>query len=283
MKLGYIDDVKLLLLGCGNMGSALLQGWLENGFQLSNLTISDPYPSTYVKELEIRGAAVNPDQIAQPHVVILAVKPQMLEAVTPTLSAFNNGETLFVSIAAGIHIEVIQGMLGHNAPVLRAVPNIPAIIGKGVTAYAAAQSVTATQRALAETLLSTSGKTVYLSNEKDIDAVTALSGSGPAYIFHMIEAMAAAGEALGLCAEVSMVLAKATVEGAGALANCSEQTVSTLRENVTSPNGTTAAGLDVLMNSSNGLSKLMAVTMQAANDRSIALGSVEKFLKVNAT
>lgn len=276
MKLGNIGGVKLLLLGCGNMGSVLLRGWLENGLRPANVTIVDPHPSAFVKELETRGAAVNPNQIAQPHVVILAVKPQMMEAVTPTLSAFNNGKTLFISIAAGIHIEVIQNMLGQNAPVLRTVPNTPAIIGKGVTAYVAAQSVTVTQRALAETLLSTSGKTVFLSNEKDLDAVTALSGSGPAYVFHMIEAMAAAGEALGLSAEVSMMLAKATVEGAGTLANSSDQSVSTLRKNVTSPNGTTAAGLAILMNGSNSLSKLMAATMQAANDRSIEMGAVAK-------
>lgn len=277
MKLENMDSVKLLLLGCGNMGSALLRGWLENGLQPSNVTILDPHPSTFVKELKTRGAAVNPDQIAQPHVAILAVKPPVMQAVAPTLSRFNNGETLFVSIAAGIHIGVIQDMLGHNAPVLRTVPNTPAVIGKGVTAYVAASSVTANQLALAETLLSTSGETVCLSNEKDLDAVTALSGSGPAYVFHMIEAMAAAGETLGLSAEVSMVLAKATVDGAGSLAKCSDQTVSTLRENVTSPNGTTAAGLAILMNSSNGLPKLMAATMQAANDRSIAMGSVAKF------
>lgn len=277
MKLENMDDVKLLLLGCGNMGSALLGAWLENGLQPFNLVIFDPHPGTFVMDLKARGALVNPDQFAQPDVALLAVKPQMMAGIAPMLSRFNNGETLFVSIAAGIHIGAIQDMLGHNAPVLRAVPNTPAIIGKGVTAYVPAHSVTTSQLALAETLLSASGKTVCLSNEKDLDAVTALSGSGPAYIFHMIEAMAAAGEALGLSAEVSMVLAKATVEGAGTLANCSDQTVSTLRKNVTSPNGTTAAGLDVLMNSSNGLSKLMAATMRAANDRSITLGSVEKF------
>lgn len=271
-----MNNVKLLLLGCGNMGSAMLRGWLKSGLQPSNVTVLDPRPSTFVKELETQGAAVNPDQISQPHVALLAVKPQMIKAVTPTLSRFNNGDTLFVSIAAGIHIGAIQDMLGHNAPVLRAVPNTPAIIGKGITAYVPARSVTASQCTLAETLLSTSGKTVHLSDEKDLDAVTALSGSGPAYVFHMIEAMAAAGEALGLGAEVSMVLAKATVEGAGALANHSDQAVAVLRENVTSPNGTTAAGLAVLMNGPNGLSKLVAATMQAANDRSIEMGSVAK-------
>ena len=273
MKLKNMNDVKLLLLGCGNMGSALLRGWLESGLQPSNVTILDPHPNTLVKDLESQGATVNPDQIAQPHIAFLAVKPQMMEEAAPMLTRFSNGETLFVSIAAGTSIRALQDMIGQDAPVLRAMPNTPAIIGKGATAYVPARSVTADQLVLAETLLSHSGITVCISDEKDMDAVTALSGSGPAYIFHMIEAMAAAGEALGLSAEVSMVLAKATVDGAGSLANCSDQTVSVLRENVTSPNGTTAAGLAVLMSASSGLPTLMVATMQAAKDRSVALST----------
>ncbi len=264
-------NVKLLLLGCGNMGSALLRGWLESGLQPSNVTILDPHPNTLVKDLESQGAVVNPVHVLQPHVAILAVKPQMMEEAAPILSRFCNKKTLFISIAAGTTISALQDMIGQDAPFIRAMPNTPCIIGRGVTAYIPEHSVSAGQLKLAETLLSASGKIVRLSAEKDMNVVTALSGSGPAYVFYMIETMAAAGEALGLSAEVSMVLAKATIDGAGTLANTSDESVSVLRENVTSPNGTTAAGLAVLMNDQKGLANLMMLTMQAAKNRSIAL------------
>ena len=179
-----------------------------------------------------------------------------------------NGETLFVSVAAGTSIATFEATLGAQSPIIRAMPNTPAAVGRGITAIIGNAHTDTAQMDLAEGLLRAVGQVVRLEDESQMDAVTGVSGSGPAYVFHMIECMAAAGEAQGLAPDLAMQLAKATVAGAGALAEEAEETPAQLRVNVTSPNGTTQAGLEVLMDEDAGLPPLIAATVKAATDRS---------------
>jgi pyrroline-5-carboxylate reductase len=189
------------------------------------------------------------------------------------LQAMGGGSTLFVSVAAGITIATFEDILGANTPIVRAMPNTPAAIGKGISAIVANAAAPATALDEAEALLNAVGQVVRLDTEGQIDAVTGVSGSGPAYVFHMIETLAAAGEAQGLPADMAMQLAKVTVAGAGALAEAADETPAQLRVNVTSPNGTTQAGLEVLMDTDHGLPPLMKKTVAAATDRSKELAN----------
>ncbi|SLN15064.1 Pyrroline-5-carboxylate reductase [Roseovarius albus] len=255
----------LVLLGCGKMGSAMLDGWLKGGLPAGSVWVIDPYPSEWLKAT---GVHINDEVPEKPAIVLIAVKPQMMGDALPTIAAMGNGNTLFVSVAAGTTIAAFEEALGAQSPIVRAMPNTPAAVGKGITAIVGNAHTSATQLTLAEGLLQAVGQVVRLENEDQMDAVTGVSGSGPAYVFHMIECLAAAGEAQGLCAELSMQLAKATVAGAGALAEDAEETPSQLRLNVTSPNGTTQAGLEVLMQEQSGLPHLMVQTVKAATDRS---------------
>ncbi|MEC9196269.1 MAG: pyrroline-5-carboxylate reductase, partial [Pseudomonadota bacterium] len=182
------------------------------------------------------------------------------------------GGTLFVSVAAGTPLAAYEAALGDGSPIVRCMPNTPAAVGQGITALIGNSFVTEEQMSLSEALLQAVGQTVRLEAEAQMDAVTALSGSGPAYVFHMIECLAAAGEAEGLSPELAMKLAQATVAGAGALAEGSDDSPSQLRVNVTSPNGTTQAGLEVLMDEGAGLPPLIRATVKAAADRSRELG-----------
>ena len=259
----------LVLLGCGKMGSAMLQGWLADGLPASSVWVQDPYPSDWVQN---SGVHVNTDLPAAPAVVLIAVKPQMMADALPVLAAMGNGETLFVSVAAGVSIATYEDILGAKTPIVRAMPNTPAAVGKGITAIVGNGPAGQAGLDASEGLLKAVGQVVRLNNEGQMDAVTGLSGSGPAYVFHMIECMAAAGEAQGLSSELSMALAKATVAGAGALAETADETPEQLRVNVTSPNGTTQAGLEVLMDTADGLPPLMIKTVGAAAERSRELG-----------
>ncbi|MBO9474425.1 pyrroline-5-carboxylate reductase [Shimia sp. R10_1] len=260
----------LVLLGCGKMGSAMLQGWLADGLPAGSVWVQDPHPSDWVQH---SGVHVNAALPAAPAVVLIAVKPQMMADALPVLAAMGNGETLFVSVAAGISIGTYEEILGADTPIVRAMPNTPAAVGKGITAIVGNGPAGEAGLIAAEALLSAVGQVVRLETENQMDAVTGLSGSGPAYVFHMIECMAAAGEAQGLSPELSMALAKATVAGAGALAEMAEDSPAQLRVNVTSPNGTTQAGLEVLMDTSTGLPPLMIKTVGAAADRSRELAN----------
>ena len=186
----------------------------------------------------------------------------------PTLAPLGNGDTLFLSVAAGITIATFEEMLGDKTPVIRSIPNTPAAVKQGITAIIGNAQVSETQMQQAETLLSAIGQTVRLETEDQMDAVTGLSGSGPAYVFHMIECLARAGEAQGLAPELAMTLAKATVAGSGALAMQANETPSQLRVNVTSPNGTTQAGLNVLMDEETGFPSLLPRAVKAATKRS---------------
>lgn len=259
----------LVLLGCGKMGSAMLSGWLARGLAPDAVHVIEPFPSDW---LAASGVQLNGPLPACPAVVLVAVKPQMMGAALPGLQAMGGGRTLFVSIAAGTTLARFEAILGAATPVVRAMPNTPAAIGRGITALCGNGAATAAHLALAEGLLSAIGQVVRLEGEHQMDAVTALSGSGPGYVFHMIEAMAAAGEAVGLPADMAMQLAKATVAGAGVLAEEAGETPAQLRVNVTSPGGTTAAGLAVLMAEPGGLTDLMTRTVQAATARGQELG-----------
>jgi pyrroline-5-carboxylate reductase len=246
MDMSRIADQGLVLLGCGKMGSALLAGWLEGGLPPASVWVVDPHPSDWLKS---RGVQIN------------APLPEALKAL-------GGGETLFVSVAAGTPIATYEEMLGDETPIVRAMPNTPAAIGRGITAIIGNTHASAEHLDVAEGLLSAVGQVVRLERESQIDAVTGVSGSGPAYVFLLIECLAAAGEAQGLGADLAMQLAKATVAGAGALAEASDETPSQLRINVTSPNGTTQAALEVLMEADHGFPHLLRQAVAAATHRS---------------
>ena len=258
----------LVLVGCGKMGSAMLEGWLTNGVQPSDVWILEPYPSDRLKALAAQGLHLNAGLPEAPALCMLAVKPQYMKEALPQLKGM--GPTVFLSIAAGITLETLAQELG-DGPIIRAMPNTPAAIGRGITALVGNGAATADHMQLAEGLLQAIGETIRLDSEAQMDAVTALSGSGPAYVFHMIEAMTAAGMAEGLPEAMATKLATATVAGAGMLAAESDESAAQLRINVTSPAGTTEAGLKVLMDAKHGLPPLMRQTLKAAADRSRAL------------
>lgn len=255
----------LVLLGCGKMGSAMLAGWLERGLPASSVWVIDPRPSDWLKDT---GVTINGELPASPGIVLIAVKPQMMGEALPGLQAMGNADTLFVSVAAGTSIATYEEMLGAKTPVVRTMPNTPAAVGRGITALIGNDAASGDDLARAELLLGAVGQTVRLDSEDQMDAVTGVSGSGPAYVFHLIETLAAAGEAQGLPAELAMKLAKATVAGAGALAEQSEDSPSQLRVNVTSPNGTTQAALEVLMDDDDGFPALLNRAVAAATNRS---------------
>lgn len=264
-----IRERGLVLMGCGKMGSAMLAGWLKTGLPASSVHVTDPAPSAWLEET---GVALNSPLPAAPAVVILAVKPQMMGAALPGLQSLGNGATIFLSIAAGTSLSSLAHSLGPRTPIIRAMPNTPAAVGCGITALVGNAQASAADMDLAESLLSSVGTTVRLEEEAQIDAVTAVSGSGPAYVFYLIEALTQAGEDEGLPPELAMQLARATVIGSGQLASASEETAAQLRLNVTSPKGTTEAALRVLMDETSGLTPLMrrAVAAAAARARELA-------------
>lgn len=259
----------LVLLGCGKMGSALLQGWLAQGLPADAVHVIEPAPSDWLKDT---GVHLNGTLPAAPAVALLAVKPQMMGAALPALQALGGGGTLFVSIAAGTSLASIEAALGAGTPVVRVMPNTPAAVGRGISALIGNGFVAAEGLALARGLMAAVGETVMLEAEAQMDAVTAVSGSGPAYVFHLIEAMAAAGVAEGLPEALAMQLARATVCGAGELAHLAPESAAQLRINVTSPGGTTAAALGVLMDADTGFPALLKRAVKAAADRSRELG-----------
>ena len=271
MQFGDIATHGLVLLGCGKMGSAMLKGWLDDGLPPPSVWIQDPNPSDWVRGLD--GIHLNDDLPPSPAIVLIAVKPQMMDAALPQLAALGGGDTVFVSVAAGTTIAHYENVLGAGTPIVRAMPNTPAAISRGITAIVANDAAGDAGLELAETLLRAVGQVVRLSDEVQIDAVTGVSGSGPAYVFHLIETLAAAGEAQGLAPDLAMQLAKATVAGAGALAEAADEDPAQLRINVTSPNGTTQAALEVLMNETHGFPPLLKAAVAAATGRSKELST----------
>jgi len=267
--LDRVAEDGLVLLGCGKMGSALLAGWLAAGLPPESIWVIEPNPTDALIQT---GVHLNEGLPETPAVAVLAVKPQMMGAALPALQAFGNATTLFISIAAGTTIATFEAALGAQTPIVRSMPNTPAMVGRGITAICGNAHASTDDLALARSLMAAVGTVVELDREEDIDAVTAVSGSGPAYVFHLIEAMAAAGEVEGLASDVAMQLARATVCGAGELAFQSEETATQLRVNVTSPGGTTAAALAVLMDKETGFPALLRRAVKAAAERGRELG-----------
>ncbi|MEO0327376.1 MAG: pyrroline-5-carboxylate reductase [Pseudomonadota bacterium] len=262
-------DFTVVLVGVGNMGGAMLRGWLANGLVPENITVIDPGPSEVMQTfLNKAGVKHSPDEknIPSPDVLILAVKPQMMETVLPTLGGLAGPDTVVVSVAAGTTILGIKSHL-KNATIVRSMPNTPSLVNRGMTVACPEAGVSDLQRDQVEKLLSAIGKFAWVEEEPLIDAVTAVSGSGPAYVFHLAECMAQAGIAAGLPEDLAMMLARETVAGAGELLFQSDEEPAQLRINVTSPNGTTAAALDVLMDDA-ALRKLVEAAVRAAKRRS---------------
>ena len=259
----------LVLVGCGHMGSALLEGWLDAGLPEGVLHVVEPAPSPYLVARSESGAVrlyrdALPDH---PAAAVIAVKPQQIAAALPVLRPTAKVGMLVVSIAAGITLARIETEL-PGCRAIRVMPNTPAAIGQGVSALIASERACDADREMAEALLAAAGATVWVKREADMDSVTAVSGSGPAYVFALIETLAKAGEAEGLPRGLALTLARQTIVGAGALAARSDEPPEALRHAVTSPGGTTAAGLKHLLDPESGLEPLMLRTVRAAAERS---------------
>lgn len=263
------SDFSICLIGAGNMGGAMLTGWLEGGISADRISIIDPNPSEQMMEaIKYAGAShfTSTDEVSIVDVLIVAVKPQIIEKVLPTLTGLVGDNTVVLSVAAGTTIATIASHIGPGA-IVRAMPNTPALMRRGITGCFANEKTTKQHVEQITTLLSAIGKVVWVDREKQIDAVTAVSGSGPAYVFHLAECMVQAGVESGLSAKVAEMLARETIAGAGEMLSQLNESSAQLRKNVTSPNGTTAAALDVLMSEPN-LQSLMSKAIAAAAKRS---------------
>jgi pyrroline-5-carboxylate reductase len=264
-------DGPLVLAGAGNMGGAMLAGWLERGLPPADIIVQDPGPPPATAALlakhSVRSVQVIEGLPKPPSVLLMAVKPQVMDEVFPPLAKLAGPKTVVLSIAAGRTIASFERFLGPSAAVVRSIPNTPAAVGRGITVAAANAHVTEQHKQSVTELLSAIGDVAWVDDEALIDPVTAVSGSGPAYVFYLVEALAAAGVAAGLKPELATQLARATVTGAGELLHQSPLDAATLRQNVTSPNGTTFAALQVLMGK-DGLEPLMTAAVAAATKRS---------------
>lgn len=266
----------LVLVGAGKMGGAMLEGWLAGGADPARIVAMDPAPPPEMKELILRhGIRLNPEvsTIRDAEVVVIAVKPQMMEEVLPRIAPLRDSKPLVLTVAAGKTIASYERHFGADAAVIRTIPNTPAAVGRGITAMASNANVTPAQQALARQLLEAVGEVVSVAHEQMIDAVTAVSGSGPAYVFYLTECLAAAGEKIGLPTELATQLARATVAGAGELMRQSGTDAAVLRQNVTSPKGTTYEALQVLMAEDTGMKPLFEKAVAAALRRSRELAS----------
>lgn len=263
-------DGPLLLVGAGKMGGAMLEGWLSRGLKPAQVIVQDPAPPADIKAVldkhGIASVAAVADGGPAPAVILMAVKPQVMEAVFPPVAMLAGPRTLVLSIAAGRPIASFEKHLAAGRAVIRAMPNTPAAIGRGITVCCANAHCTPAQKALAAELLSAVGEVDWVAEERLIDAVTAVSGSGPAYVFLLAECLAEAGKAVGLDPGLARKLADATVSGSGELLRQSGLDPATLRKNVTSPGGTTAAALSVLM-ADDGLQPLLTKAVAAAEKR----------------
>ena len=262
---------RLLLVGCGKMGGAMLQGWLARGVAPGDVVVVEP-GREQAEALGASGVTVVPDADAvpsgfAPSVVILAVKPQTMDDAAPHYAALAGPDTAFLSIAAGKTIADFERYFGSGAAIVRSMPNTPAAVGRGMLVACPNANVSQAMRENCDALLSAVGKVAWIEDEALMDAVTGVSGSGPAYVFLMIECMSRAGVEAGLPDELARTLALTTVAGAGELAMQAEEDPATLRKNVTSPGGTTQAALEVLM-AEPGLQALMTEAVAAATRRS---------------
>ncbi len=262
----------VLLVGAGNMGGAMLRGWLAQGHPADKLAVLDPH-MTDAFAAEIHAAGVRRIEKADAaDVVVVAVKPQVIGDVLPTLVPALGVDSVVISIAAGTTLAQLAAPLPDGTAIVRAMPNTPAQVRRGVTVCVANEAVSSKQRQRVSDLMAAIGSVEWLEDEALMDAVTGVSGSGPAYVFHMIEALQSAAVAAGLPDEMAARLARATVCGAAELAYQSDLPAATLRQNVTSPGGTTAAGLAVL-GADDALTDLMTRTVAAAARRSQELSA----------
>lgn len=265
------NEFSVCLVGAGKMGAALLRGWLKAEMG-AVFTVLDPAPSDDMGKLGGEGKInLNPDltnlRERAPDFLVLAVKPQSMGEVIRPLAFLGGGRTCILSIAAGRSIASFQDVFGSETPIIRAMPNTPASIGLGISVAVANARVGPSDKERADSLLAAVGEVAWVDRESHLDAVTAVSGSGPAYVFYLIECLANAGADVGLDKDLALRLAIETVHGAGHMAKLAPDDVAQLRENVTSPGGTTAAALDILMGEG-GLSGLMRKAVRAAHQRS---------------
>jgi pyrroline-5-carboxylate reductase len=258
----------VVLVGGGKMGSALLGGWLRLGLKPANVAVIEPSPSPQISALAERGVRLNPDAgaLTGAAAIVIAVKPQVAEQVMPAVAPMIAASTIVISIMAGRTLQFLSRTTKGARALVRAMPNMPAAIGRGIT-VAVPLHANSAQRDLAHRLLSATGTVEWIEDEALMDAVTAVSGSGPAYVFLLAEALAQAGTAAGLPPALAIKLARETVAGSGELLHQSALDAKALRENVTSPGGTTAAALDVLMGK-DGVAPLMKKAVAAATRRS---------------
>ena len=274
--MSFSDIGTVVLAGAGKMGSAMLAGWLEKGLDPSAVRVQDPSPAPesadFLRRHRITIENVVAPLAAPPAVIIAAVKPQVMADVMPGLAKLAGQGTVLLSIAAGKSISSFESFLPKGTAVVRAMPNTPAAIGRGITGAVANAAASSAQKELCHRLLGAVGEVVWIDDEALIDAVTAVSGSGPAYVFLLAECLAEAGRKAGLPDDTAMQLARATVSGSGELLRRSDLDAATLRKNVTSPGGTTAAALNVLMRDKDGLQALMTEAVLAALKRGQELG-----------
>jgi len=257
------------------MGGAMLSGWLGRDMSPADVVVVEPYGGDAIREqldVTVIEALQELDTAFIPDIIVFAVKPQAMDEIVPLYAKFVRPETMFLSIAAGKPSSYFEKLLGDGAAIVRSMPNTPAAVGRGITVAYGNGAVSSAQKLIATRLLEAVGEVGWVEGEGLIDAVTAVSGSGPAYVFLMIECMAKAGVEVGLDPALAEQLARATVAGSGELVRQSSESASTLRENVTSPGGTTAAALEVLM-AEDGLQKLMSQAVSAAEVRSRELAS----------
>ncbi|EKV27086.1 Pyrroline-5-carboxylate reductase [Caenispirillum salinarum AK4] len=260
-------SISILLVGCGKMGGAMLSGWLEHSVSPEAVVVVEPNGVEETTAKVVASADAVPDGF-RPDVVVLAVKPQMMDDVAPAFARFASDKTVFLSIAAGRTLASLRRAVGADeAVIVRAMPNTPSAVGRGMTVCCPGEGVTDAMRDTCTMLLEAVGQVAWVDDEAQMDAVTAVSGSGPAYVFALTEAMAAAGEKAGLPANLAAMLARATVCGAGELMYRASEDPAQLRENVTSPGGTTAAALDVLRGE-DGFPALLEKAVAAAARRS---------------
>lgn len=267
---------KVVLVGCGNMGRAMLEGWLKTGrLQPKDVAVVEPADALRQRAADLGcravPAATDLAPGSEPALVIFAVKPQVIRDVVAEYRAFAGGETAFLSVAAGTRIATFEEILGAGVPVIRCMPNTPAAIGKGMMVVVGNGEVSADLMTFVTDLLAASGEVATIEDESLMDAVTAVSGSGPAYIFHFIECLTAAARSAGLPDDTAALLAMQTAHGAACLAAESREDPAVLRRQVTSPNGTTAAALEVLMGGDR-LKSLLTEAVEAARRRSVELG-----------
>ena len=276
-KQGRLSSTTHALIGAGNMGGALLNGWLKtqkDKLLPKQILVIDPSPGEAASEALKRGvkfaSQLTKGSASGVKVCLLAIKPQLFEKVSEGLARALPKDSLVISIMAGTRLEMLKTAFAPR-PIIRAMPNTPGSIGKGITAFICDDTITAVQRKIAQQRLAACGQVVEVKTEREIDMVTAVSGSGPAYVFYLTEALAAAGQKIGLSENLTRQLARQTVIGSGAMLAVSAENVSDLRRAVTSPGGTTEAALEIMMEDT-GMPKLMGKAVKAAFDRSRELG-----------